>query len=309
LLKTIDGQPVASGTISIEASFRGAGRSLASALADLDGGGTYALHNVAIERIDPAGFNSVARAAASAEDIRKALATLTSGGSLKLPDTTGTITATDGRVALLPISVDGPDADIQIKPTADLAAGSLDLGVLVQLKAIADLPGVEIAYAGTPGGLARAIDTTALESFLGLKVLRDGMSALERLQQEQLKALEEEERFRREDEERYQSYLAHRRELQLRQREIDVHRKIRAEDEKRAKEAAKEEAKRKREEARKAKKKTPTTETSATEPSTIGPVILVPPDPTYVPESDAWPFGGLLPTDSGQLRRLKERQR
>ncbi len=268
----------------------------------MDGDGTFSLRDVAIERIDPAGFTSVAKAAASAEDIRNALSTLTSNGSLKLPDATGTITATDGRVALLPISVGGPDADIQIKPTADLAGGSLDLEIQVQLKSIADLPGMDISYTGMPANLVRSVDTTALESFLGIKVLRDGMGELERLQKEQIKALEEEERFRREDEERYQAYLTQRRELQMRQREIQVHRKMRAEEEKRAKE----EAKRKRDEARKAKKKTPA-EASTSQP--LEPVILVPPDPTYVPETSPWPFGGFMPTDTDQIRRLKDRQR
>jgi len=237
---------------------------------------------------------------------------LTTGRSLRVPDTTGTITATDGRVALLPIAFNGTDADIQIKPTADLAAGSLDVEATVQLKAISDLPAMQIVYSGSPDELVRSVDMTALESFLGIKVLREGMSELERLQKEQIKALEEEDRFRREDEERYQSYLAQRRELQMRQREMDVHRKMRIEDEKRAKEEAKkkreEEAKKKREEARKAKQK-PTTEASAAEPSTLEPIVLVPADPNYAPQPDPWPFGGLMPTDSDQMRRLKERQR
>jgi hypothetical protein len=304
LLRTSDGNPVATGTIDIEASFRGSGRSLASALADLDGGGTYALHGVSLDRIDPVAFGASARIAKSADDVRLSLHLLTTGRGLSLPDAEGTVTATDGRVALLPITYNGEDAEIQIKPTADLAAGSLDIESSVRLKAIPDLPAMQVVYSGSPVELVRTVDTTALESFLGIKVLREGMSELERLQQEQMKALEEEERYRREDEERYQSYLAQRRELQMRQRELDIHRKMRIEQEKREKE----EAKKKREEARKAKQK-PTTEASATEPSTLEPVVLVPADPNYVPEEEPWPFGGLMPTDSEQMRRLKERQR
>jgi len=314
LLRTSDGTTVATGSIAIEASFRGQGRSLASALADLDGGGTYSLRDASLERVDPVAFGASARIAKSADDVRLSLQLLTTGRSLRLPDTAGTITATDGRVALLPFNFNGADADIQVKPTADLAAGVLDIEATVRLKAIPDLPAMQIVYSGSPVELVRTVDMTALESFLGLKVLREGMSELERLQQEQIKALEEEERFRREDEERYQSYLAQRRELQLRQREIQVHRKMRIEDEKRAKEEAKkkreEEARKKREEARKAKEKPKaTTEASASEPTTLEPVVLVPPDPTFAPEPDPWPFGGLMPTDSEQMRRLKERQR
>ncbi|MBL8905723.1 MAG: hypothetical protein JNM20_03500, partial [Rhizobiales bacterium] len=314
LLRTSDGAAVATGSIAIEASFRGQGRSLASALADLEGGGTYSLRDVSLERIDPVAFGASARIAKSADDVRLSLQLLTTGRSLRLPDTTGTITATDGRVALLPISFNGADADIQIKPTADLAAGALDLEATIRLKALPDLPAMQIVYGGNPVELVRTVDMTALESFLGIKVLREGMSELERLQQEQIKALEEEERFRREDEERYQAYLAQRRELQARQRELQVHRKIRIEEEKRAKEEAKrkreEEAKKKREEARKAKEKSKaTTEASVSEPATLEPLVLVPPDPTYVPEPEPWPFGGLMPSDSEQMKRLKERQR
>ena len=93
---------------------------------------------------------------------------------------------------------------------------------------------------------------------------------------------------------------------------MDVHRKMRIEQEKREKEEAKkkreEEARKKREETRKAKQK-PTTETSAADSSTLEPIVLVPPDPSFVPQPDPWPFGGLMPTDSEQMRRLKERQR
>ncbi|MFO0991755.1 MAG: AsmA family protein [Hyphomicrobiales bacterium] len=312
LLRTADGNPVATGTIDIETSFRGAGRSLASALADLDGGGTYALHGVSLERIDPVAFGAAARIAKSADDVRLSLHLLTTGRALSLPDAEGTVTATDGRVALLPITSNGADADVQIKPTADLATGSLDIEASLQLKAIPDLPAMQIVYSGSPIELVRSVDMTALESFLGIKVLREGMSELERLQEEQMKALEEEERYRREDEQRYQDYLAQRRELQMRQRELDVHRKMLIEQEKREKEEAKkkreEEAKKKREEARKAKQQ-PTTEASVAEPAPLEPIILVPPDPDYVPQPDPWPFGGLMPTDSEQMQRLKVRQR
>lgn len=312
LLRTADGAAVATGSIAIEASFRGQGRSLASALADLDGGGTYALRGVSLDRIDPVAFGASAKIAKSADDVRLSLHLLTTGRSLSLPDAEGTVTATDGRVALLPITFSGDDAEVQIKPTADLAAGTLDIDSTLRLKAIPDLPAMQIVYTGSPVELVRSVDMTALESFLGIKVLREGMSELERLQKEQIKALEEEERYRREDEERYQSYLAQRRELQMRQRELDVHRKMQIEQEKRAKEEAKkkreEEARKKREEARKAKQK-PATETSAADSSTLEPIVLVPPDPSFVPQPDPWPFGGLMPTDSEQMRRLKERQR
>ena len=315
LLRTLDGNSVASGTVTIDASFRGRGRSLASALADLEGGGTYSLKGAAVSRIDLAGFTQAAKAAKSAVDVRDALSVLATGQSLVLPDAAGTITAIGGRVAMLPIGLRNADADILIKPTADLAAGSMDVDIGIQLKAIPDLPGMRFVYAGGPLALARAVDTTELESYLGLKVLREGMSELERLQQEQVRVLQEEEKYHQEDEARYQAYLEQRRELQTRQRELLVQRKMRAEDEKRAKE----EARKARDEARKAKKKKPaeaTTDSSDSSPIDITPgvpvpVILVPPEPAPAiePDSTIWPFGGLAPTDSEQMRRLRGRQR
>ncbi len=163
LLRTTDGTAVANGSVFIDASFRGQGRSLASALADLDGGGTYVLRGVSLDRIDPVAFGASARIAKSADDVRLSLHLLTTGRAMSLPDAQGTVTATDGRVALLPIIFSGDDAEIQIKPTADLASASLDIEAILRLKAIADLPAMQIVYSGSPGELVRTVDTTELE--------------------------------------------------------------------------------------------------------------------------------------------------
>ena len=66
-------------------------------------------------------------------------------------------------------------------------------------------------------------DRTALTSYLGFKVLEQGVDALEKVQAEQERMAIEEEKLRKVDEERLTAFYAQRAELRLRQRELKVH--------------------------------------------------------------------------------------
>lgn len=251
VLKLADGTAVASGKGDVTVKFAGSGRSPAAMIAGLNGSGTYRFADATLERIDPQRFAEGAKKANSAEALRGALARLVESGSMALGTVQGSIIIVDGRASFLPVAFKSTDADLVLTPLADLADTTLTLSAKLQLKTVGDLPGMEIVYAGQPLAMARIIDNAAIESFLGMRIVEEGIKELERLQAEQKRLLAEEEKARREDEARLQAYLDHRRELRRRVREMQVHRKMQVEAEAAAKIAAekaaiaaKEEAKR-----------------------------------------------------------------
>jgi hypothetical protein len=85
------------------------------------------------------------------------------------------------------------------------------------------LPPMEISYSGKPSQLMAGEDRTALTSYLGFKVLEQGVDALEKVQAEQERMAIEEEKLRKLDEERLTAFYAQRAELRLRLRELKVH--------------------------------------------------------------------------------------
>jgi hypothetical protein len=224
VLRTHDGKPIASGPLTLSARVEASGRSPAAAFAALKGSGTYAYSNASLRRIDPGRFADLMSKAKSAEDVTEALSALLTGGEFALGDGKGLITVEDGTAAFYPISVKSPSADVTLTPLADLAGGSLDVSAKLQLKTSENLPAMNVSYAGRPGAMGEIVDSNALQSYLGFKVLERSLAELERLQREQRRIYEEEERARKEDEARLQAYYAQRRELQLRQRELKVHR-------------------------------------------------------------------------------------
>jgi hypothetical protein len=116
----------------------------------------------------------------------------------------------------------GPDARVLVKPVAELADGKIDIGVDLYLKALPELPPMEISYVGAPLQLVAGEDLTALASFLGFKVLAKGVDELEKAQAEQQRLAVEEENLRKEDQERLTAFYAQKAELRLRLRELKI---------------------------------------------------------------------------------------
>ena len=114
------------------------------------------------------------------------------------------------------------DAGVYVKTVADLAQGEIDMEVGLSLKARPGLPQMSIAYAGPPMALVRSEDNSEIATSLGVTIMQQGITELERLQQEQARLAQEEEKQRAEDEARLQAYYAQRDELLLRRRELKV---------------------------------------------------------------------------------------
>jgi hypothetical protein len=109
-----------------------------------------------------------------------------------------------------------------LKPVIELATGTVELGISLKLKALPDLPKMEISYSGPPSQLVMAEDASALSSFLGFKVLAQGVGDLEKLQAEQQRLAVEEEKMHKEDQEKLAAFYAQKVELRLRLRELRV---------------------------------------------------------------------------------------
>ncbi|CAN5145285.1 AsmA-like C-terminal region-containing protein [soil metagenome] len=238
VLKLESGEAVATGSGVISAKFTGGGMSPAAMIAGLKGAGTFDFPDVTLQRIDAKLFADEAQKAKTAEALRAALATLVSSGALPIGAVRGTITVVDGTASFLPVTVKGQDADLVLTPLAELQNGTIDLSAKLQLTSMPNLPGMEIAYAGPPLALKRSVDSAAIESYLGMKIVEQGIKELERIHAEQQRLLLEEEKARKEDAARLEAYLSQRRELRRRVREIQVHRKMQEEAAARAKIAA-----------------------------------------------------------------------
>ncbi len=222
-LKRNDGRAVAAGQASVEAKFEGAGRSPGGVLAMLNGKGTFTLQDGRLLNITPENFSKLILTANDAEGLELAFAGLRSGSGVTLEPVSGPLTIANGVATFTPFGVTGPDAQVLVKPVAELADGKIDIGVVLSLKALPELPPMEISYSGQPSQLVPGEDRAALTSFLGFKVLERSVDELEKVQAEQERLAIEEEKLRQSDEERLTAYYAQRAELRLRQRELKVH--------------------------------------------------------------------------------------
>jgi hypothetical protein len=222
-LKQNDGRAIAAGLATVDVKFDGVGRSPGGVLAMLTGKGTFALQDGKLLNITPENFSKLILTAKDAEGLELAFAGLRSGGGITLGPVSGAVTIANGVATFMPFGISGPDAQVLVKPIAELADGKIDLGVVLSLKALPELPPMEISYSGKPAALVAGEDRTALTSYLGFKVLEQGVDALEKVQAEQERLAIEEEELRKVDEERLTAFYAQRAELRLRQRELKVH--------------------------------------------------------------------------------------
>jgi hypothetical protein len=221
--KLSDGRSIAAGLATVDVKFEGVGRSPGGVLAMLNGKGAFELQDGKLLNLTPENFSKLILTAKDAESLELAFAGLRSGAGITLGPVSGPVTIANGVATFTPFGMTGPDAQVLVKPIAELADGKFDLGVVLSLKALPELPPMEISYSGTPSRLVAGEDRTALTSYLGFKVLEQGVDALEKVQKEQERMAIEEEKLRKLDEERLTAFYAQRAELRLRQRELKVH--------------------------------------------------------------------------------------
>ena len=229
-LKRQDGASVASGRAGVDVMFDARGLSPAGVLATLDSTGTFSFTDATLLNLSPENFSKQIVGAKDNDAVRAAFDALHQGDGIKLGSVFGSLTIVDGVAAVSPFGVTSADADTQLKPVFDLSAGTMDLGVSLKLKALPDLPQMNTSYSGEPQQLAVNEDATALSSFLGFKVLSQGVVDLEKLQAEQQRLAIEEEKAHVQDQEKLVAFYAQKAELRLRTRELRVQAEQRVRD-------------------------------------------------------------------------------
>ena len=158
-----------------------------------------------------------------ATGITAAFDALRGGEGLDFGPVSGTLVVAEGQVNVSPITRQDEVADVEVKTVAELALAQIDMDVSLTFKGEKPLPPMSVSYAGPPDALARAEDNSQLSAALGVTIMQQGISELERLQLEQERLTKLEEQQRIEDEARLQAYYAQRDELLLRRRELKVH--------------------------------------------------------------------------------------
>jgi uncharacterized protein involved in outer membrane biogenesis len=230
VLKRQDGSSIASGGAGVDVTFDTKGLSPAGALATLDATGTFSFTDTTLLNLSPGNFSKQIVGAKDGEAVRAAFDALHHGDGIKLGSVFGSLTIVDGVATVSPFGVTSADADSQLSPVYDLSTGTMELGVSLKLKALPDLPQMNISYSGEPQQLVVNEDATALSSFLGFKVLSQGVVDLEKLQAEQQRLAIEEEKAHKEDQEKLVAFYAQKAELRLRMRELRVQAEQRVRD-------------------------------------------------------------------------------
>lgn len=220
--KLSNGNAVASGKTSFTLGFEGHGLSPAGVLASLNATGGYSVTDGRLLKLSPENFTRLISAAKDSDGLTAAFAALHDGQGISLGSVFGSFNVVNGVATLSPFGVTSADADIQLKPVIDLASSTVDLNVTLKLKALPNLPQMQIAYAGPPAQLQMTEDAGDLSSFLGFKVLAKGVDDLEKLQAEQQRLALEEEKLRLQDQEKLDAFYAQKAELRLRMRELRV---------------------------------------------------------------------------------------
>jgi uncharacterized protein involved in outer membrane biogenesis len=221
-LKLQTGATVVSGSAGVDVKFDAKGLSPAGALASLNASGTFSLKDGRLLNLSPENFSKLIVGAKDPENLRAAFDALHQGNGIGLGSVFGSLNIVDGVAVVSPFGVTSADADSQLKTTIELATGQFNLSVDLKLKALPDLPRMAISYAGTPTQLVVNEDAAALSSFLGFKVLAQGVGDLEKLQAEQQRLAVEEEKMHKEDQEKLAAFYAQKVELRLRMRELRV---------------------------------------------------------------------------------------
>ncbi len=222
ILKGTDGAGFGSGTLQLEGSARGEGRSPAAVLASLNGKGSYWLNAGKLDRITLNGYATGIAATSSQDSLSQTLKALDNAPGTEVGERTGAFTLQNGALALAPFGPAATDSVATIAAGSDLTEGTVQVATRIDIPARSDLPPVTITYAGPPGSMQKRSGTAALAAKLGYQLLAKDMAALEALQQQQAALAAQEEVQRKQDEERFAAYQEQREELRKRLRERRV---------------------------------------------------------------------------------------
>jgi large subunit ribosomal protein L24 len=174
-----DGRPVVGGRLSVSAELEGSGLSPASLVGSLSGGGTIALEDAQIARLDPKAFGAAISAAdkgmaIDASRVRDIVATVLDGGALTIPRLDAVFAVSAGQVRISPTMVYAQGANLTLSASADLSENTLDtrmtlFGPSVSEGMSTSRPEILVTLKGPIAAPKRNLDVAALSGWLMLR--------------------------------------------------------------------------------------------------------------------------------------------
>lgn len=168
--------PLAMGRLDLEGSVEGRGKSPASLIASIYGGGAFHIENGALARLDPAAFDALAAAVDGGLPIETARIVARMEAALArgpLPfQGDGAIAAADGTARLTAVRLQATGADLAASARYDLRADALDARLTLAAAAAAAAggrPEVAVSLKGPAGSPARTLDVAALSAWLATR--------------------------------------------------------------------------------------------------------------------------------------------
>jgi len=188
------GRPVATGALDMAFDFEGSGRSIASIMSGLSGGGTASLHNGVLRSMNTGAFDAVIRAADAGLElddakIQSVFAGHLDSGSLEFDEISGSFTIASGIARARNVSVGTASATAFGGASVDLGGWSVESDWSVKVdpgaNAVAGAdPEVGLLFSGPLDAPTRKLDTAPLLAFLTLRTFEQEVQRVEALQAE-----------------------------------------------------------------------------------------------------------------------------
>jgi large subunit ribosomal protein L24 len=165
------------GRVSMQATLASQGRSASALIGALSGSGTVTLESAKVAGLDPRAFEIAVRASDDGQatddvKLRQIVEPALSAGALSVASAQIPFTIRDGRMRIGATPLDAPGVRAVVSGGYDIPADQADiraaLGLTMALPATGR-PEIQLFAVGTPDGLSRTVDVTALSSWLAVR--------------------------------------------------------------------------------------------------------------------------------------------
>lgn len=189
-----DERSIASGALDLYLEFEGAGRSISAIVANLNGGGTFAMTNGIVRHLNPQAFELVTRAVDAGLDlqedrIKDVFLNHMGAGTLGFERIDGTLTLVGGRLSARNVVVDAATADVFGSAEIDLNSYDLDADFSIKVDpGLDDVTGAEpqigLLFSGPVDAPVRRVDVAPFTAYLTLRAFEREVERVEQLQAE-----------------------------------------------------------------------------------------------------------------------------
>lgn len=167
------------GKVALQMTFAGRGRSAAGLTGALSGGGTLTLTDARIAGLDTRAFEVALRASDGGQatddlKLKEIVEPVLAAGALTVPSAQIPFTIKDGRLRVEAATLESARGRVAIAGGYDLLADQADIRAImspINTKPISGRPEIRVDLNGSPDGLARVVDVTALSSWLGMRAI------------------------------------------------------------------------------------------------------------------------------------------